>query len=106
MSLNPKIAALIGFAAKSGKLLLGTYSVEEGIRRQRAKLVLAATDTNPKRMEILKLWCRDMEIPFLSVGMKEDYGVLLRKKPLGLLALTEEQMALGVMEAAKANGGD
>jgi hypothetical protein len=47
-----------------------------------------------------------MGIPFLSAGTKEDYGLLLRKKPLGLLALTDEQMARGILRAARTNGGD
>jgi len=105
MSLDPKIAGLIGFAAKSGKLLLGSYSVEQGIRQKRAKLVLAACDTNPKRREILRKWCCDMEIPFLVAGMKEEYGALLRKPPLGLLALTDEHMVSGILIAAKNDGG-
>ena len=105
MGLDPKIASLIGFAAKSGKLLLGTYSVEEGIKHRRAKLVLAAEDVNPKRLDILEKWCRDMEIPFLAAGIKQDYGALLKKPPLGLLALTDENMASGIIKAADTNGG-
>ena len=105
MTLDPKIAGLIGFAAKSGKLLLGNYAVEQGIRQQRAKLVLAATDINPKRSEILMLWCKDMQIPYFVLGMKQEYGALLRKPPLGLLALTDEHMVEGIIRAAKSNGG-
>jgi ribosomal protein L7Ae-like RNA K-turn-binding protein len=106
MRLNPKIAALVGFAAKSGTLLSSTYLVEESIKRKRARLVLAAGDMSPKRLEILRLWCGDMDVPFLTVGTKEDYGLALRKKPLGLLALTDVQLAWGIIQAAQANGGD
>ena len=101
MSLDPKIAAMIGFAAKSGKLLLGTYSVEQGLRQKKAKLVLAAENINPKRLEILRMWCSDMDIAFLVTGLKEEYGQLLRKPPLGLLALTDEHMASGIIAEAK-----
>jgi len=101
MSLNPKIAGLLGFAAKSGKLLLGTYSVEQSIRQKRAKLVLAAEDLNPKRLKILGQWCGDMEIPFLVVGMKKEYGEMLRKPPLGLLALTEDSLVKGIIMATE-----
>jgi len=105
MVLDPKVAGLIGFAAKSGKLLLGTYSVEQGIRLKKAKLVLVADDINPKRVKILKMWCQDMGIPLLTHGQKNDYGALLRKPPLGLLALTDEHMASGMIKAAKIDGG-
>jgi len=101
MSLDPKIAGLLGFAAKSGKLLLGTYSVEQSIRQKRAKLVLVAEDINPKRLTILHQWCADMEIPFLAVGTKEEYGDMLRKPPLGLLALTEDNLVKGIIMATK-----
>ena len=110
MGLDPNIAAMIGFAAKSGKLLLGSYSVEEGIRRKRAKLVLAAEDINPKRSGILRKWCQDMGIPYLAAGIKADYGALLRKPPLGLLALTDGHMADGIINAVNCGrescGGD
>jgi ribosomal protein L7Ae-like RNA K-turn-binding protein len=105
MGLDPKIASLIGFAAKSGKLLLGAYSVEQGISQKKAKLVLTASDMNPKRIEKLSMWCRDMEIPILCIGTKTDYGALLRKPPLGLLALTDEHMVSGVINAAETNRG-
>jgi|GEM_PF-1148400 ribosomal protein L7Ae-like RNA K-turn-binding protein len=106
MSLDPKTAGLIGFAAKGGKLLLGAYSVEQGIRLGQAKLVLAAEDMNPKRVEILRLWCGDMGIPLLVAGRKEDYGALLRKPPLGLLAITDEHMVSGILKRRNTNGGD
>ena len=105
MRLDHRIAGLLGFALKGGKLLMGTSAVERSIRLKRAKLVLAAGDMNPKRVEILRLWCLDMGIPFLVAGTKEEYGALLRKPPLGLLALTDGHMASGIVETAKADGG-
>ena len=106
MGLNAKVAGLIGFAARSGKLLLGTYSVEQSISQGRAGLVLAAADMNPKRLEKLRLWCGDMDIPFLVMGEKNEYGTLLRKPPLGLLALTDAHMVSGILKAADISGGD
>ena len=97
---------MLGFAERSGKLLTGTFSVEEGIRYKRAKLVMAAADMNPKRVEILSLWCKDMGIPFQAMGTKEEYGQLLKKRPLGLMALTDEQMARGIIKAVSADRGD
>jgi len=105
MALEQKVASLIGFAAKSGRLLLGNHAVEQGIKRKQAKLVLAASDMNPKRRDILRLWCQDMEIPFLATGTKEGYGAMLQRPPLGLLALTDKHMAQGIIDAAKTNGG-
>ena len=104
MGFDPKISGIIGFAARSGKLLLGTYAVERGIRQRNAKIVLAAADVNPKRLRVLKYWCTDMGIPLLVTGKKEDYGVLLKKPPLGLLALTDEGMAEGILKAGMVNG--
>ena len=106
MSLDPRLTSIIGFAEKSGKLLTGTYSVEEGIRRKKAKLVLVAADLNPKRIEILKHWCNDMGIPIQTVGTKDEYGILLKKRPLGLMAFTDEQMARGIIQAVNADRGD
>jgi ribosomal protein L7Ae-like RNA K-turn-binding protein len=104
MGIDPKISGVIGFAAKSGKLLSGTYAVEQGIRQKRAKIVLSAEDVNPKRLSVLRFWCSDMGIPLISVGKKEDYGGLLGKPPLGLLALTDEHMAEGILKALVVRG--
>ena len=106
MSLDPTVAGLIGFAAKSGKLIIGTNAVEQSIIKKKAALVLVAQDMNPKRVEKLRLWCLDEDIPMLSMGMKDEYGQLLRKPPLGLLALTDKHMVSGIMKTAKTNGGD
>ena len=106
MSLDPKIAGMIGFAAKGGKLLLGAHAIEQGISQRRAKLVLAAEDISPKRVSKLALWCKDMEIPFLVTGQKQEYGALLRKAPLGLLALTDEHMISAILDTKKTNGID
>lgn len=106
MTIQPKIGTLLGFAAKSNQLLLGEYSVETGIKTKKAKLVILAEDVNIKRREKLQYWCQDMEIPFLTFGNKEEFGKLLSKKPLGLLAVTDAQMAKAIYQAAESCGGD
>ena len=106
MTLEPKVATLIGFAERSGKLLTGSYPVEESIRHKKAKLILVATDVNPKRLEILKFWCNDMGVPLQNIGTKDEYGKLLKKRAVGLLALTDASMAKGIIQAVSAGRGD
>lgn len=106
MTLDPKIGTLLGFAAKSNQLLLGEYSVENGIKTKKAKLVILAADVSLRRRDILRFWCGDMEIPFLNIGTKEEFGELLRKKPLGLLAVTDTQLAKAICKVAESSGGD
>jgi len=106
MNIHPKIGALIGFAAKSNKLLLGSYSVEYGIKTKKAKVVILAEDVSLRRREKLLYWCQDMGIPFLTMGNKEEYGKLLRKKPVSILAVTDEKMAEAICLAAESCGGD
>ncbi len=104
--LQSKVITLLGFAVKSGKLLLGEYSVESGIKTKKAKLVILAEDVSLRRRNILQLWCADRNIAFLVMGTKEEFGKLLCKKPLGLLAVTDGQMAKAICEAAVPGGGD
>lgn len=104
--LQPKVTTLIGFAVKSGKLLLGEYSVESGIKTSKAKLVILAEDVSLRRRNILQLWCQDRNIAFLVMGTKEEFGKLLSKKPLGLMAITDSQMAKAICKAADPCGGD
>jgi len=40
------------------------------------------------------------------MGTKEEFGKLLSKKPLGLMAITDSQMAKAICKAADPCGGD
>ena len=99
MSISQKTKSMIGFAAKSRKLLQGTASVEQGIRQRRAKLVLVADDINPGKKKAISHWCEEMEIPYMVTGTVGEYSSLLQKPSSGLLALTDEHMVSGVLAA-------
>lgn len=106
MSINDKIKTYLGFAVRGNKILLGSFAVENSLKTQKAKLIIMAQDMNPKRQEILRKWCEDIHVEFLALGTKEEFGILLNKKPLGLMSIIDEGLAKAIMKEAKSCGGD
>ena len=104
MSVNPKTAALLGFARKSLKLILGELSVEQGIKNGQAKLVILAGDVADKKKTIIEKWCRDKGISFLELGDKDAYGKLFDTRPQGFIGVTDPQMAQAILSGNRAGG--
>lgn len=65
----------VELAKKTGKIKKGTNEVTKSIERSLAKLVVVATDVNPKEitMHIAPL-CEEKKIPYAEVPSREELG--------------------------------
>ncbi len=73
--LNDKIYELLEVANTSGKLKKGTNEVTKAIERGIAKLVVIASDTDPKAIVAhLPLLCEEREIANIIVPSKKELG--------------------------------
>lgn len=67
---------IIEKARKTGKIEKGTNEVTKAIELGRAKLVVYATDVNPKEIVAhLKFLCKEKNIPCAEVDSKQKLGV-------------------------------
>jgi ribosomal protein L7Ae-like RNA K-turn-binding protein len=106
MNIRPKTAALLGFARKSGALILGESALEQGIRNRRIQLVILAEDTLPKKRKALGRWCQSLKVPFVILGTKEAFGRIFNIRPQGFAGVTDLQMAQAILSDNQTIGGD
>ena len=63
-------------AKRTGKIEKGTNEVTKAIERGTAKLVVYATDVEPKEIVMhIPLLCKEKGIPFLEVDNKQKLGI-------------------------------
>ena len=66
---------VIELAKTSGKIKKGTNEVTKAIEKQKAKLVVVATDVSPAEIVMhLPLLAKEKDIPCISGGTKEELG--------------------------------
>jgi len=90
------IRTLLGFAKKSGKLLCGETAVESAIKRNAAMLVILAHDLPEKRKIHWEYWCRNNKIKYVTLGTKEEFGLILGMSERSVLAVIDSQMAAAI----------
>jgi len=73
--IQDKAYEAIELAKKSGKIKKGTNEVTKAIERGIAKLVVSASNVNPKEIIMhIEPLCKEKDVPYVIVGSKEDLG--------------------------------
>jgi large subunit ribosomal protein L7Ae len=82
-------------AAKTGKVDKGVNEVTKAVERGAAKLVVVASDVEPKELTAhLPILCKEKGIKFVAVDSKEKLGISV--------GITRPTAAVAVMEAGDA----
>jgi len=84
---------------RAGKLTSGSYAVKSTLNRGRVRLLLIANDAAAQSVQELNGLAIARGVPVLSYGSKDDLGRLIGKSPRTALAITDEHMARGILEA-------
>ncbi len=83
-------------ARKSGKLLPGNTLVEKNIRK--GKLLIFASDFSEKEKNRFVRMAERLGIQYVVLPQtKEELGALLGRRPVGVLLITDENMARGFL---------
>jgi ribosomal protein L7Ae-like RNA K-turn-binding protein len=90
---------LISMGQRAGKLVSGSFAVKSNLNRGRVRLLLIANDAAPQSVRELNGLAVARGIPVLSYGLKDDLGRLIGKSPRTALAITDEHIARGILEA-------
>lgn len=104
--IDQKIRTLIGFAICKRSLKAGTNQVEEALKKKGARLVIMATDVNPKRFEYMSNWCESENVPIILLGTKDEWGEILKAKPTGILAIKDSALVEGILDHMNNNPED
>lgn len=93
-----KIDSMLGFASKAGQLLLGTASVEAGLKKRKVALVVCATDLSPKTIKNFKYLCDLYQVPFYCYGLRSELGNLVGAPERGIIGIASKQFASSIRQ--------
>ena len=91
-----KLGRLIGLAHRARKLEMGHDAVDKAIIKKSASLLLLAKDAS----ENLRKMCPPT-VPTITLAFsKEELGITLGRKPVGIIAVCNTQFAKGIRQAS------
>lgn len=93
-----KIYGMLGFARKSGNLLLGYDAVTDGIKNKKVVLVICSTDSSEKIRDKVKKLCNTNTIKCLDYGLKVEIGSILNKSEVSFVGICDGNMADYIMK--------
>jgi len=87
-----KIYDVVEKAAKTGKVDKGVNEVTKAVERGVAKLVVVASDVDPKELtQHLPILCEEKKIKFLEVESREKLGISVGiNRPTAAVAVIKE----------------
>ena len=87
-----KVYDIVEKAAKTGKVDKGVNEVTKAVERGIAKLVVVATDVDPKELtQHLSILCEEKGIAFVEVDSREKLGISVGiNRPTSAVAVIEE----------------
>lgn len=65
---------IIGLAVRAGRVMTGTEGTHQALRRNKARLVLLATDTAEDTAQKTRRLCQQTGVPLRQFGTKADMG--------------------------------
>ncbi|HOJ77157.1 MAG TPA: ribosomal L7Ae/L30e/S12e/Gadd45 family protein [Bacillota bacterium] len=93
-----KLATLLGFASKSGQLVLGSASVESAIKKRQVRLVICATDLSPKTLKNFQYLCEVSKIRFICYGLRVELGQWVGAPERGVIGVISNQFATAIVQ--------
>ncbi len=88
--------AFLRIARKAGGLEMGNTRVEKNIRK--GKLLVFASDFSEKERNRFIRMAERLGIPYVVLNAtKEELGSILSRRPVGVLLITDENLARGFL---------
>jgi ribosomal protein L7Ae-like RNA K-turn-binding protein len=95
MSLQ-ELINLLGLARRARKIAVGHDAVQAALGRRQATLLIFATDFSPGTQEH---WTEKYPgVAQIRMGTKAEWGEVWDKKEVGVMALTDQNMAQGILK--------
>ncbi|MTI82244.1 MAG: 50S ribosomal protein L7 [Firmicutes bacterium] len=96
--MNKQIANLLGLCQRAGKLLTGDALVKNTIKKDKALLVLLATDASERTKKEFYRMAQVNEITVYEIGTKVDFGWAVGKSQRAAVVVTDENFSRGIIE--------
>lgn len=88
-----KILTMLGFAAKAGKVVSGEMGVRASVQKNKAKLLLVATDAADSTIKEFSLLAENYAVPCISGLSKQEMGMAIGKSKRSILVILDEGFA-------------
>lgn len=96
-----KIEALLGFAAKAGKVVPGDNAVRSKLRHGKIHLILLAEDASDDITEYYHYKGEEMGIPVICTGTKVKLGWVIGKSQRVVLGISDQQFANSILKQVR-----
>ena len=98
---HDKFYSFIGLIQKSGNLITGYNNCEFEIKKDKCKLIIIAEDASENTKKKFTNMCNTRELPFITLGSKEQLGQSIGKSPASVLAIKDEGMSKVVLKMSE-----
>ena len=98
--LLPEVLGLLGLAQRAGKIVIGATAVRHEIHRQRATLLIFATDFSPTTKTRFLAEAK-YNPPAFEIGTMQEWGAFFSrsaKTKIGVIAITDKNFAAGILQ--------
>jgi ribosomal protein L7Ae-like RNA K-turn-binding protein len=87
--INNKIYQLIGLSKRAGKIVSGSFAVENAIRSGKARLVIVSDEASANTVKKFRDMCEYRKVDIIQFGSKKALGECIGKTERTLLAITD-----------------
>lgn len=92
------ILTLLGFARKSGNLIMGETLCEQGLMSKKITLLIIAKDMNGKTKEKFMSLCELQSVPYRELLSKDELSAAVGKSNYGLFGIANKKFSRALIE--------
>jgi ribosomal protein L7Ae-like RNA K-turn-binding protein len=100
-----KIEAILGFAAKAGKIVAGEQAVRAKLRQGSVLLIVVAEDASDEITRYYSFKGNEMEIPVICSGTKLELGLAVGKSQRAVLGIIDRGFAASILKRVREKAG-
>ena len=94
-----KIYSLLGFAARSRKLVFGKERIRAYIKsRRKKKLIILAEDASDRIKKDIKMRCESFGVKILEMFTKKELGILIGKGEITAFGVENDGIVDGILK--------
>lgn len=92
------VLTLLGFARKSGNLVMGETLCTEGVKSKKVSLLIIANDINESTLKKMITLCESENVAYRICGSKEALSWAVGKSNYGLFGVTNKKFSRAMIE--------
>ena len=99
-----KVYGLLSIAAKAGRVVTGSDTAMEEVKKKRARLVILSEDASANTKKLFQDKASYRDIPTVIFGSSEDLGRAVGKKPRVVAAVLDQGLSESILKAIRESG--